>query len=133
MQIFKEARGMKEIFLELYKKKQIVHSYEREISSDVPTTPLFACYLWSIALEMLQKSTLRIQGPHISDPSHFAFFIAVAVMWFKRIDDQVHLPTLAPKIPTSIRSLTISPSSHLQFSKFFPCVINPGLARRVMS
>ena len=127
---------MKEIFLELYKKKQIVHSYERETSSDIPTTPLFACYLWSIALEMLQKSTLRIQGPHISDPSHFAFFIAVAVIWFKRIYGQVHLPTLAPKIPTSIRSLTISPSSHLQFSKFFPCVtttnfsyFNPLLSR----
>ena len=46
---------MKEIFLELYKKKQIVNSYERETSSDVSTTPLFACYPRSIALEMLQN------------------------------------------------------------------------------
>ena len=45
---------MKGIFPKaLQKKKQIVHSYERETSSDVPTTPLFACYLPFIALETL--------------------------------------------------------------------------------
>ena len=48
LQVFKEAQGMKETFLFLYKKKQIVHSYERETSNDVPATPLFACYLRSI-------------------------------------------------------------------------------------
>ena len=54
---------MKEIFLKLYKKKQIVNSYERETSSDVSTTPLFACYPRSIALEMLQNKLATHNAP----------------------------------------------------------------------
>ena len=88
---------MKEIFLEPYKKKQIVHSYERETSSDVPTTPLFACYLWSIALEMLQKSTLRIQGPR-------TYLWSIAFRIFHSCSNHVVQTNLRPSPPSNTGS-----------------------------
>ena len=95
--------------------------------------PLFLFFLMNFHLSFM-VGTLTVNTPlgyHAKNvvpwESSVEWFYSCSNLWLEKIYDQVHLSTLVPKVQTSIRSLTHSPSStHLQFSKYFPYVINPG-------